>query len=76
MLHVLVDDVKLVLLADDTPDDCDVFDDYVEGHRQKGPENAQEETEKSEAINGERLDYSEDVHVNVNGSYEGADEIY
>lgn len=65
-----------MFLSNQSPHDGHVFYDHVEGHHAQRPAQTQKKPEQSEPVNGKGLHHSEDVHVDVNTRYEGAEEVH
>lgn len=76
MANVFVDDVELVLLADNAPDNSNVLNDDVDRHRQQRADDAQHESPDTKAHDREGLDDAEDVHVHVHRADERAEEVH
>lgn len=73
---ILLHHIELVFLANKSPNDGDILDDYIHGYRTNGAQHARQELEKTEAVQREGLDDTEHIHIDINGRNEGAYEVH
>lgn len=64
-----------MLLPEQSPDDGDVFDYYIERDRGQRAADARGEPQHAEPVQRERFDDAEDVHVDVDGTDESTREV-
>lgn len=73
---ILLHHIELVFLANKSPNDGDILDDYIHGYRTNGAQHARQELEKTEAVQREGLDDTEHIHIDIYGRNEGAYEVH
>lgn len=68
--------IEFVFLAEDAPDHRDVLNDEIKGYGRDGAADAQHKAHHTETVEGERLDDTEHVHVDVDGAYERTQKVH
>lgn len=74
-VDLFLDNVELVLLAEDAPDDGGDFNDHIEGNGEEGARNEKGVPLQPYLPDGEGLEDAEDVHVEGGGGDEGRPEV-
>lgn len=75
-MDIFLYDVEFVLLPDETPDNGNVFDDNIDRDRAQCSQDAREELNHSETVQGERFYHPENVHVDVETCDESAQKVH
>lgn len=65
-----------MLIADQATHDGDILHQEVEGHGDEGASDAKAHPEPAEAVDAERLNDAEDIHVEIDASDECGDDIH
>lgn len=70
-----MDNIKLMFFTKQSPDDGHILNDNIDGNGAECAEYAGEKFDESKAIEGKGLDDAEDIHVDVEATNEGANEV-
>lgn len=73
--NLFLNHVEFVFLCQHTPNHRRVLDDKVEGNRAKSAEYADHRLDETKAVQRERFQHTEDVHVHADATKECAYEV-